>query len=246
VNGTDPGPDGRLGSADDGAALVFYELSAAKRALSPNYITTRPGFTQEYRGFELAVQRRLTGRWQAVASITAGVQREDLGESPLTLLAVNVITPSALPAGLPTPQDVSNMDGTRLDTSIPVVGKLMASYQFPFRLSVSGFYQFLAGSPFTRTVNAVSALGRTLGQGNVVVHAGRRNEESYANVSLLDLRVNYDLPLSRLNTSLALDVFNATNANTVTRVNSLSGASYNRVIEFVPPRVVRFGVKVRF
>lgn len=246
VNGTDPGPDGSLGSSDDGAALVFYELSAAKRTLSPNYITTRPGFTQEYRGFELALQRRLSGRWQAVASITAGVQREDLGDTELTLLAVNVINPPALPAGLPTPQDVSNTSGTRLDTSIPVVGKLMASYQFPFRLSVSGFYQFLAGAPFTRTVNAVSALGRTLGQGNVVVHAGRRNDESYENVSLVDVRLNYDLPVDRWNTSLALDVFNLMNTNTVTRVNSLSGASYNRVIEFVPPRVVRFGVKVRF
>jgi hypothetical protein len=246
INATDPGPDGRTGTGDDGGTLVFYELAAAKRTLSPNYITTRPGFTQQYRGLELTLQRRLVGRWQAVGSMTFGVQREDLGGSPLTLLAVNVITPPALPAGLPTPQDVSATSGTRLDTSIPVVGKLMGSYQFPFRLSVSGFYQFLAGSPFTRTVNAVSALGRNLGQGNVVIHSGRRNDESYDNVHLMDLRVNYDVPFGRSNISLALDVFNATNTNTVTRVNALSGANFNRVIEFVPPRVVRFGAKVRF
>jgi hypothetical protein len=246
VNGTDPGPDGRVGTGDDGGPLVFYEISAAKRTLSPDYITTRPGFTQEYRGFELTLQRRLTGRWQAVGAMTFGVQRENLGGSPLTLLAVNVINPPALPAGLPTPQDVDRTTGTRLDTSIPVVGKLMGSYQFPFRLSVSGFYQFLAGSPFTRTVNAVSALGRNLSQGNVVIHSGRRNDDSYANVHLLDVRFNYDLPIARSNISLALDIFNATNANTVTRVNALSGGNYNRVIEFVPPRVVRFGVKVRF
>ena len=64
-------------------------------------------------------------------------------------------------------------------------------------------------------------------------------------VHLVDVRFNYDLPVSRSNISLALDIFNAMNANTVTRVNALSGASFNRVIEFVPPRVVRFGVKVR-
>jgi hypothetical protein len=246
VNGVDAGPDGLLRTADDGGAIVFYELAAAKRALSPNYITTRPGFAQEYRGLELTLQRRLTSRWQAVGSVTFGVQREDLGASPLTLLAVNVITPSALPAGLPTPQDVDKTTGTRLDTSIPVIGKLMGSYMFPFRLSVSGFYQYLAGSPFTRTINAVSSLGRNLGQGNVVIHAGERNADSYANVQLVDLRFNYDLPVSRSNISLALDIFNATNANTVTRVNSLSGSSFNRVIEFVPPRVVRAGIKVRF
>lgn len=246
VNGTDPGPDGRIGTGDDGGTLVFYEISTAKRALSPNFIATRPGFTQEYRGLELTLQRRLVGRWQAVGSVTFGVQREDLGGSPLTLLAVNVISPPALPSGLPTPQDVDKTTGTRLDTSIPMIGKLMGSYQFPFRVSVSGFYQYLAGSPFTRTVNAVSALGRNLNQGNVVIHAGRRNDESYAGVHLLDVRVNYDLPIDRSNIALALDIFNATNANTVTRVNALSGSNFNRVIEFVPPRVVRFGVKVRF
>lgn len=246
VNSTDPGPDGRVGTGDDAGALVFYELSAAKRTLSPNYITTRPGFRQEYRGVELTLQRRLTGRWQAVGSMTFGVQRENLGSSRETLLAVNVINPPALPAGLPTPQDVDKITGTRLDTSIPIIGKLMGSYRFPFGLSVSGFYQFLAGSPFTRTVNSVSALGRSLNQGNVVIHAGERNADSYDNLHLVDLRLNYDLPIARLNTSLALDVFNATNANTVTRINTLSGASFNRVTEFVPPRVLRFGVKVRF
>lgn len=246
ASGTDPGPDGRVGTADDAGTLVFYELSAAKRALSPNFITTRPGFSQEYRGVELTVQRRLVGRWQAVGSVTVGVQRENLGDSRETLLAVNVINPPALPAGLPTPQDVDKIDGTRLDTSIPIIGKLMASYRLPFGLSVSGYYQFLAGSPYTRTVNSVSALGRNLNQGNVVIHAGERNANSYDNLHLLDLRLNYDLPIARLNTSLALDVFNATNANTITRVNALSGANFNRVIEFVPPRVMRLGVKVRF
>ncbi|MCA1585123.1 MAG: TonB-dependent receptor [Acidobacteria bacterium] len=223
-----------------------WRISAAKRALSPNFIATRPNFSQEYRGVELTLQRRLTGRWQLVGSTTFGVQREDLGASPETLLAVNVITPPVLPAGLPTPQDVDKINGTRIDTSIPVVGKLMGSYQFPFRLSVSGFYQFLAGAPFTRTVNAVSALGRNLNQGNVVIHAGERNVDSYDNVHVVDVRLNYDLPMVRPNTSLALDIFNATNTNTVTRVNSLSGAAFNRVTEFVPPRVVRFGIKVRF
>ena len=105
----------------------------------------------------------------------------------------------------------------------------------------------VAGAKPSLTVAAaVSALGRNLSQGNVVIHSGTRNEESYATVQLLDVRFNYDLPLERLNASLALDIFNAANANTVTRVNALSGGSYNSVIEFVPPRVVRFGVKVRF
>ena len=208
---------------------MFYELAAAKRALSPNYITTRPGFTQEYRGLELTLQRRLTSRWQAVGSMTFGVQRENLGGNPLTLLPVlPVITPSALPFGLPTPQDVDQTTGTRPGHLHP--GRRQADGEFTCSIPpvVSAFYQYLAGSPFTRTINAVSALGRNLGQGNLVIHAGRRNDDSYANVQLVDVRFNYDLPVSRSNISLALDIFNATNANTVTRVNPLSGSSFNR------------------
>jgi hypothetical protein len=51
ITGQDPGPDGRLGTSDDGGPLTFYELSAAKKTLSPNYITTRPGFTTDYRNW---------------------------------------------------------------------------------------------------------------------------------------------------------------------------------------------------
>ena len=49
VTGRDAGPDDRIGTNDDRGALVFYELSAAKRALSPNYIATRPGLPRSIR-----------------------------------------------------------------------------------------------------------------------------------------------------------------------------------------------------
>jgi hypothetical protein len=62
----------------------------------------------------------------------------------------------------------------------------------------------------------------------------------------VDLRFGKNFRYGRTRTMIALDIFNLTNANTITRVNALSGASFDRVIEFVPPRVLRFGVKVRF
>ena len=36
VTGTDPGPDGTLGTGDDGGGITFYELDASKTGLSPN------------------------------------------------------------------------------------------------------------------------------------------------------------------------------------------------------------------
>jgi outer membrane receptor protein involved in Fe transport len=209
--------------------LVFYEISAAKRALSPNFITTRRGFEQEYRGMEVTVHRRLAQGWQAVASLTAGAQKENYGNGSFQ-----------------NPQDIDKMNGSRIASSTPVVAKLMGSYQLPHNLSVSGFYQFVNGTHFTRTVNSTSALGRSLSQGNVVVLAGRRNEESYPNLNLLDLRVGYDLPWSAARVALQFDVFNALNVNAITNTQTLSGTAYGRVVDFVPPRIFRFGAKVRF
>jgi hypothetical protein len=229
VTGRDPGVDGRLNTADDGGPLVFYEVSTAKRALSPNFITTRRGFEQEYQGFEVTVHRRLVNRWQAVGSFTAGVQQENYG-----------------PGSFQNPQDIDLINETRIASSTPYVAKLMGSYVLPFNLTVSGFYQFVSGTHFTRTVNSTSALGRSLNQGNVAVLTGPRNEDSYDALNIMDVRAAYDVPWSAARLSLQFDVFNLLNVNTITNSQTLSGAAYGRVIEFVPPRIFRFGAKVRF
>jgi hypothetical protein len=229
VTGTDPGPDGMLGTADDGGALIFYEVDAAKRALSPNFITTRPGFIQDYRGVEFTAQHRLSHNWQMVGSLTIGSQREGYGAGSYQ-----------------NPQDVDKMDATRIASSIPYITKLMGSYALPYHITLSGYFQRLSGTHYTRTVNSQSALGRSLNQGNVAILSGTRNEASFESLNLLDFRLNYDLPLARVTTSLALDVFNVLNINTITNMQTLSGSAYQRVIDFIPPRILRFGVKVRF
>lgn len=229
VNGVDPGPDGTRGTADDGAALVFYEISAAKRALSPNFITTRQGFEQKFKGFEMTVNRRMSKGWQAVGSITVGAQTEHYGEGSFQ-----------------NPQDIEKMNDTRIASSTPLVGKLMGSYQFPHRLNLSAFYQFVSGNNYTRTVNSTSALGRSLNQGNVAILAGPRNVDSYDSLNLLDVRLGYDVPFATNRLSLQLDVFNVLNINTITEFQPLSGSAYGRVVNFVPPRIFRFGAKVYF
>ena len=229
VTGVDAGPDGVRGTSDDGGALVLYEIAAVKRALSPDFITTRRGFSQDYRGIEFTAHRRMSNRWQVVTSLAIGSQRENHGEGSFQ-----------------NPQDIDKLDGTRIDTSLPYVGKIMGSYILPRDITISGFYQFLSGPPYTRTVNSFTSIGRNLNQGNVAILAGERNAESLDAQHLLDLRVGYDLPVSKANISLVLDIFNALNVNTVTRISPLSGPAYNRVIDFVPPRILRFGARVRF
>lgn len=229
VTGTDPGPDGQLGTTDDGGQMIFYELNAAKRTLSPNFFTTRNGFSQQYRGFELTLHRRLADRWQFVGSATFGRQSESYGAGAFQ-----------------NPQDIDKLDGSRVDTSLPFIVKVMASYVLPFNIGLSGFYQHLSGTPYTRQVNSAVAVGRPLNQGNVTSLSGTRNESSLESLNLLDLRLNYDIKVMKTNVGLALDVFNATNANTVTSINAVSGSAYGRVLDFIAPRILRFGIRVRF
>ena len=229
ITGVDPGPDGKVGTADDGAPITFYELAKAKVALSPNFLTTWPGFEQEYRGIEFQVYRRLANRWQVVGSLTIGQQRENYG-----------------PGSFQNPQDIDKIAGTRVANSLPYIGKLEGSYALPKGFMLAAFYQYLSGSHFNRTVNAVAALGRSLNQGNVASIIGERNSNNYVALNLLDFRVSYAVPMSRSRLSLNLDAFNLLNVNTITSVQTLSGPAFNRVLNFIPPRMLRFGASLHF
>ncbi len=249
VTGADPGPDGVLGSADDGGAITFYELDAGKTGLSPNFVTTREGFEHEYRGVEFTLHRRLAANWQFMGSVTLGEQIENYGAGSYQNPDRTIPNTSG---GLGNePQFPINnpefVDGTRIANSTPVLVKLLGTYQADFGLTLSGFYQYISGNNFTRTVNAISALGRSLNQGNVRAFAGERNAASYDAANVLDLRAGYDLSLGDLGMlAIQLDIFNALNINTVTNTQTLAGGAFGRVLGFVPPRIFRIGGKLRF
>jgi hypothetical protein len=240
VNGVDPGPDGVRGTADDGGALAFYEISTAKRALSPNFTTTRSGFTQAYRGLEITANRRFSNGFQLVGSYTTGVQFENC---TVSCAATNTTYGAGSWAN---PQDIDRIDGTRVFTSTPSIVKLMGSYQLPKGFSVASFFQHVSGTNYTRTVNSQSALGRALNQGNTAVLAEARNQQSFDAVNLVDFRLGYDFPFEKMKMTASFDVFNVANINTVTDQNTLSGPAYGRVLNFINPRVFRFGWKMRF
>ena len=241
ITGTDPGPDGALGTGDDGGPITFYELDASKTGLSPNFLTTRDGFEHEYRGFEFTLHRRLASNWQFMGSLTVGEQSENYGPGSFA-------NPDRAISGAQFPiNNPELVDGTRVANSTPYLVKLLGTYQAGFGLNLSGFYQYISGNNFTRTVNSQAALGRSLNQGNVRQFAGERNGENWEGANVLDLRAAYDLSLGDLGVlALQFDVFNALNINTITNTQTLSGGAFGRVLAFVPPRIFRVGAKLRF
>ncbi len=226
IQATDPGPNG-VASAEN--TLIFYNLTAAKVGLSPNYLTTRPGFTQEYQGIQVEAIKRLTRGVQFIGSYNRGVQKENYG-----------------PGSYQNPQDIEELNGTRIPSSRPNIFKLIGSYQFRQHFLLSANYNFYSGPNYTRTVNSLNA-GVKLNQGNVAILAGKRDLNSYASQNLLDVRGSYSLRLhDRYNVSFVVDAFNFLNINTIDSTQTLSGPHYGQVLDFIAPRLFRGGLKLAF
>jgi hypothetical protein len=68
---TDPGPDGRVGSHDDGGQLTANNLAASfLRVPLVNLTTNLPGSDSEYYTWEITATKRQTARWSLLASFT--------------------------------------------------------------------------------------------------------------------------------------------------------------------------------
>ena len=221
VTGTDP---------VTGKPLTFYALNPADVSLSPNFVTTRPGFSQQYEGFELQVIRRFTNRFQLTASYTGGVQKENYGLGSYL-----------------NPQDINFENGTRVPFSRPTIIKLIGSYQLPYNLMLAWSYGGYSGANYTRTVNSNSVLSTPLPQGNVGVLSGERDVNSYPFVNILDMRLSYDQKIGeKRKISYYMDIFNLLNINTIDSMQTITGSTYGDVLDYIPPRIARLGVKFIF
>ena len=67
----DPGPDGRVGSADDRGSVTAYDLTPEALSAAPVNLTTNPpDSNSEYYTWEITATKRQSGRWSLLASFT--------------------------------------------------------------------------------------------------------------------------------------------------------------------------------
>ena len=164
-------------TATTAARSTFYELAARQARAVAELHHDAPRFRAvNTAASKCTLHRRLVNQWQAVDRSRSGCSEENYGagsfQNPQVLLDE--------PGGQTVCGLVDQLDGTRIAGSTPYIGKLMGSYQLPYNLTVSGFYQFTSGTHFTRTVNSHErARTQPLNQGNVACWRARRNEESF-------------------------------------------------------------------
>lgn len=86
VSISDPGPDGRAGTADDGLAIRGYELRPEFLGVVPvNIVRNVPDADSYYWTWDFTATRRFTGRWSLVAALAHTWSRDQasgyLGQS---------------------------------------------------------------------------------------------------------------------------------------------------------------------
>jgi outer membrane receptor protein involved in Fe transport len=214
------------------------------------YLITNPDFFfEKYQGVVLSLNKRLTSKWMMSGSLTISKTEGFHAGSGLGPSADQ--DSSFFPADNARfgqdPNDYINAEGL-LNGDRTYIFKLQGTYLFPWEIKLSGNYQWMTGRPYARQITVTD-----LNQGARTVFAEERNgDRRTSDISLLDLRVEKEFPVSgSFRFALTADIFNLFNSDAFYDVaTTLSGPATEGVFGvgsvFVPPRRLMLGAKLRF
>jgi hypothetical protein len=234
IRNPDPGPDGRVGTADDpGTIITYWDYPAAYRgaAFQQPMLINDPAADETYTSFEVAVSRRLANRWQLMASYS--VTKLDIPFIPTTQGAFTVNLPAMDP----------NAEIFSANNTSEWIGRLSGIYALPWDIQVSANFEHRSGTPYARTVSVGG--GQQIPSLTVLVEPiGSRR---LPNLNLLNLRAEKSVRFTASQRiALRVNVYNLMNVNTVLTANTLSGAAFERPTGIAAPRIAEVGVTYRF
>ncbi len=227
----DPGPDGAIGTGDDGAMITVFNLRPEFVGLSDRQIATIDKFKTNFKGFEVIAQKRLSNNWQALVSYsyadtdtwTRGGQWENTN-----------------PGIFGNPNQQVNARGKSFYDRTNQL-KMIGTWHAPWGVRTSGVVRYQTGAPFGRTF-FVSGLN----QGGASILAVPVGTERLPNVTTFDIAFFKDLNAGRYRISPEMNIFNITNENTDTTLNTSSGSNFGNPLNYLSPRIIRFAVRVSF
>jgi hypothetical protein len=236
----DPGRDLARGTADDAVVPVFNQ---SRETLGQDrfQLTNPEGLESRYRGIAIEADKRAR-RWQIKASLSLS---ESEGFLPGPGLESQVGAPSATPL-FNDPNTLTNALG-RTFWDRPRILRLSGFYEWKWGMRFASAYRYQTGQPMYRSILVSATLeGVPLAQGPVEILAEPQGAAIQPSVHLLDVRAEKGFSLGNAGKlDLVFDLFNSFNANTATEVSSRRGA-FGAILEVLPPRVARIGVRYRF
>lgn len=220
----DPGPDGRLGTSDDGATLTGFNLSAQALAAGVvNFTRNLANADSDFYTWEITASKRQTGRWSMLASFAQTWSRD------AALGAGTSYTPNVF---------INSDDGVNKFTTWQA--KVSGTLELPLDLRVIPILRHQSGDAFGRTFQ------QRFNYGTVSIKAEPRDAQRTPNITVFDVRSEKTFRLKRTRVVGFLDLYNLFNTNAEQVLTTTSGTSWLRPIAITPPRIARVGVRVEW
>jgi hypothetical protein len=219
----DPGPDGVAGSADDpGQSITYLEFPASLAGVA-NQVPTLindPRSDATYSSVEVAGSKRLSSRWQLMASYSA----TKVNEPHVSESTFNPITEIL---------DARNF--------WEWTAKVSGVYILPYDISLAVNYVHNSGTPQQRTI-----LVRAPQSGNINLNAEPYGSFRLPNVNLSDARVEKTFRVGANKVAARVNIYNLANSGSITAWSVQSGPNFKRPTTILPPRIVEFSASIAF
>jgi len=238
VTRPDPGPDGRVGTADDpGRTFTYYEYSpllVGQGFEVPMYINDRQR-DQTFKSIEMGGVKRFASGWFFSASFSATRKH-----SPL--ISGLIPSESAQQSG----QGAANNPNAEINTtddSWERNSKVSGSYEFPYAIRASVNYQNRSGIPFARQV--LFSGGQTIP--SIVLNVDPIGTLKRPDINLVDMRFERSFTFwNQRKLSARVNIYNLLNSGTVTNINARAGATYLRPTAILPARILELNMTFQY
>jgi hypothetical protein len=238
ITNRDPGPDGNVGTADDGGLITYYEFSPALAGaqFEELMIINDPRADSTYKSVEVAVVKRLADRWQFMASYSATRKNRPFIR---TLAVGSFNTVNVIEAGDSNP----NAEINTADRTWDWDAKFSGSYVLPADWLLSANFHHFSGDPFARQVQFEG--GVTIP--SIVLNVEPIGSQRLPNINNLTFRVEKSFTLPQAHRlAVRLNVYNALNLNPATRVRERAGEDFLRPRSIMPPRLAEVSASYTF
>jgi hypothetical protein len=234
----DPGPDGVLGTSDDGGNVTIFDYPASLRgAAFVNNVQQNTDRVDTFRNYEVTLNRRQLGKWYAFTSFLATKNHRWL-----TLV----------------PQS-PNDDYFPIDDTWEISYRASGGYQMPYGINLSALYTAYNGLPGQRTYifRAADPLGGPSlpSSTTVTLRMDPFGTEMGPARHIVNFRASKQFRLKEnRKLSFDIDALNLFNSNVAwgsptgagPGYNYASGPTYGQVLRIVSPRTMRFGVTLDY
>lgn len=227
---------------DTGQVLTVYNQTNDPTADNLYLVTNPADYKQNYKSFVITANKRMSNRWQMIASYQYEQSR---GTS--TLDNLRQLSPLVFRGSFGQDKnDLLNSYGS-MQNEKPHVFKVQSTYTFPHDILFGVNFQSSSGRPYARKIRIAD-----LAQGARIVRAEPRGSERLHRLNELDIRVekSFELGGARKLTAL-LEVFNLLNIGLdgnkgVTDVIDLQGDEFRSPQRIVLPRRAQIGFTFEF